>query len=99
MSSLHLQANGIGPVIVLLLQYGVADGGKKLFCLPVISVTRKARPKRVVIQLQELFVERAILSSAKNHCAQVSITNRQGVDPLFGRPLVPQDKRTCFTER
>ena len=53
--ALHLAAELVGQVIVLLLQDRLAYGGQIILRVKIITVDRKARPECVLIQLQRFF--------------------------------------------
>ena len=50
--ALHLAAELVGQVIVLLFQNRPAHRGQIILRIEIVTVDRKARPERVFIQLQ-----------------------------------------------
>jgi hypothetical protein len=72
---LHLSAELVGEMIVLLFEYGGAYGGEMVLCVAVVAVARLTGPQCVLVKLKELFVERSIFAASEDHRPESAIAD------------------------
>jgi hypothetical protein len=73
---LHLPAELVGEVIVLLFEYSGAYGGEMVLCVAVVAIARLTGPKGVFVELEEFFVERSVFTASEDHRAEAAIADR-----------------------
>jgi hypothetical protein len=67
---------------------GAANIGQDVLRLRVVPVCRRARPERVVVQLQVLLDD-----LAEDHRAEASVADRESLHPVAGGTVVPELER------
>src|SRR5207244_12810792 len=89
---LHLSAELVGQMIILLFEYSSPYRGEMVLRVAIVAVARLTGPQCVVVELQQLFVERSVLAASEDHRAKAAIADRQRVDPLARGLLVPKNE-------
>ena len=84
----HHPLRELVSVHVAALGDRAADIGEYVLRLRVVPVSRRARPQRVVVQLQVLLDD-----LAEDHRAEASVADREGLHPLAGGAVVPELER------
>src|SRR5438874_1153058 len=87
---LHLLADFIRTVIVLLFQHSTANFRKMVLCVRIVAIHRLARPESIFIELKQLFGGACVFSAAEDHGSETAIADRQSVYPLRGRLVIPE---------